>query len=206
MTDHTPDPHIKTCIRNDADIDAIADVMAKGFADDPVMNWALGSPKPQKLMFALLARHIYLPRGGGSLLRENGENKAACLWLNPGQSKDFALFPTLRLTASVVRHSGPSAIRRTLDLDKRLERLHPPHPHVYLFAIAADPRFQGQGLGKRVMAPMLRYCDEHSLPAYLENSKAQNLGFYRGRGFEVVADFDVNGQGLPMWLMQRKPQ
>jgi len=55
------------------------------------------------------------------------------------------------------------------------------------------------------MAPMLRYCDEHGLPAYLENSKAQNLGFYRGRGFEVIEDFDVDGNGLPMWLMLRPP-
>lgn len=183
----------------------MAEVMARGFADDPVMNWALGSPKPQKLMFALLARHIYLPRGGGVLLHENQEDKAACLWLHPGQSKDFALLPTLHLTASVVRHSGFGAIRRTLDLDARLERKHPPIPHVYLFAIAVDPRFQGQGLGKRVMAPMLRYCDEHGLPAFLENSKAQNLAFYRGRGFEVIEDFDVDGKGLPMWLMLRQP-
>jgi len=205
MTDPISDPHIKTCTRDNADIEALADVMAKGFADDPVMNWALGSAKPQKLMFSLLARYIYLPRGGGVLLHEDGENKAACLWLHPGQSKNFAFFPTLRLTASVVRHSGPSAIRRTLDLDARLDAKHPPFAHVYLFAIAVDPRFQGQGLGKRVMAPMLRYCDEHGLPAYLENSKAQNLGFYRGRGFEVIEDSDVDGNGLPMWLMLRPP-
>jgi len=205
MSAQTNDPQIQACTTERTDINRLAEVMARGFVDDPVMNWALGSPKPQRLMFSLLARHIYLPRGGGVLLHENEEDKAACLWLHPDKSKNFAILPTLHLTASVVRHSGFGAIQRTLDLDARLEHKHPSIPHVYLFAIAVDPRFQGQGLGKRVMAPMLRYCDEHGLPAYLENSKAQNVPFYRGRGFEVVEDFDVDGQGLPMWLMLRQP-
>ncbi len=196
------DPYIVQANLNDAS--RLADVLADGFADDPVMNWSLGSPKPQKLMFSLLARHIYLPRGAGTLLSENGEDKAACLWLYPEQSKDLSLVPTLRIAASVLRHSGVGAVTRTIELDADLEKLHPKVSHVYLFAIAVAARFQGKGLGKKVIAPMLHYCDANGLPAYLENSKARNLSFYQGLGFEVLEEYHLGPGCSPLWRMQRE--
>ena len=187
-------------------ITRLAGVLAGGFADDAVMNWTLGSPRPQQVMFALLARHVYLPRGAGVILHEDDTDKAAALWLHPGQSRDLALLPTLRLAASVARHGGPDAVLRTMKLDARLDKKHPRQPHVYLFAVAVRPGFQGHGLGKRVLAPMLAYCDEHGLPAYLENSKARNLPFYRGLGFEVREELSPGPGCSPLWLMERAPR
>ncbi len=189
-----------------ADIARLAAVLAEGFADDAVMNWTLGSPQPQELMFTLLARHIYLPRGAGQLLRHEGEDAAACLWLHEERSQDLPLMPTIRLAASLARHGGLAAVWRTMKLDARLHKKHPDMPHVYLFAVAVRPGFQGRGLGKRVLAPMLRYCDQRGLPAYLENSKARNLPFYRGLGFDVTEEFEPGSGCSPLWLMLRPPR
>jgi GNAT superfamily N-acetyltransferase len=194
------------CAVTPAEISRLASVLAEGFADDPVMNWALGSPTPQALMFSLLARHVYCARGVGTLLHEAHVDKAACLWLKPDTSKDLALWPTLRLAASVMRHGGPFAVLRTLKLDARLDDKHPPEPHVYLFAVAVAPGFQGKGLGRRVLKPMLEYCDTNGALAYLENSKARNLPFYRGLGFEVLEELAPGPGCSPLWLMQRKAQ
>ncbi len=187
-----------------AGIPRIAAVLAEGFADDAVMNWTLGSPRPQKLMFAQLARHVYLPRGAGQLLRHGGEDAAACLWLREGQSRDLPLWPTVRVAAAVTRHGGPGAVLRTLGMESRMDRKHPAFPHVYLFAVAVRPGFQGRGLGKKMLAPMLAYCDARGLPAYLENSKARNLPFYRGLGFEVIEELDPGPGCSPLWLMLRQ--
>ena len=203
----SPDPaQLQHCTPQERDAARVALVLAKGFADDPIMNWMLGSSKAQHRMFYLLARHVYLPRGGGALWHEQDQDKAASLWLPPEQSKDLTLWPMMQLVASVVGHGGVGAALRTLKLDQYLEHKHPKVPHTYLFAVAVDPRFQGQGLGKRVLAPMLRHCDDHGLLAYLENSKLRNLPFYRGLGFEVVEEITIGKDDLPMWRMERAPR
>jgi GNAT superfamily N-acetyltransferase len=204
---NTPEhPSLHQCTVKPAEISRLADVLTAGFADDPVMNWALGSPNPQALMFSLLARYVYCARGVGTLLHEAHVDKAACLWLKPETSKALALWPTARLAASVLRHGGPGAVLRTLKLDAKLDAKHPPTPHVYLFAVAVDPSHQGKGLGRRVLKPMLEYCDTNGALAFLENSKARNLPFYQGLGFEVVEEFDPGPKCSPLWLMQRKAQ
>lgn len=183
----------------------LADILADGFADDPVMNWSFGSPKSQYRVFATLARHLYLPKGAGEILQVKAKDAAACLWLDSGASKKLGLWPTLHIAASVLRHGGPSAVFRTLQLDAKLDAKHPDQPHVYLFAVAVRPGFQGKGLGKKILSPMLAHCDKHGFDAYLENSKAQNLPFYRGLGFEVVEEFAPGPGCSPLWLMLRKP-
>ena len=56
-----------------------------------------------------------------------------------------------------------------------------------------------------VMAPILRYGDEHGALAYLENAKARNLLFYRGLGFEAVEAIEPGPGCSPLWRMQRAP-
>ena len=52
----------------------------------------------------------------------------------------------------------------------------------------------------------LRKCDDDILPAYLENSKRDNLAFYRGHGFEVVDEIRFATGAPPVWLMWRPPR
>jgi GNAT superfamily N-acetyltransferase len=49
------------------------------------------------------------------------------------------------------------------------------------------PRFQGRGLGKRLMEPIMRYLDEHALPGSFAGLMAAEgvSGFYRQFGFAV---------------------
>jgi len=187
-------------------ISRMTGVLADGFADDAVMNWSFGSSKPQSRVFRTLAEHVYLPRGAGELVQKDGQDAAAALWLHANASKKLALLPTLAIALSVLRHGGAKFVARTIRLDDVLEAKHPPMPHVYLFAVAVRPAFQGKGLGKQVLAPMLAYCDNNHLPAYLENSKQKNLPFYRGLGFEVIEQFEPGKNCSPLWLMVRQPQ
>ncbi len=189
------------------DVDALASVLAEGFADDAAMLWSLGSPRPLYTMFAQLARALYLPRGAGTLLQnEEGTSAGAALWLHANASKSLSLLPTLRIAAAVLRHGDIGSVSRTLWLDGLLEKLHPPEPHVYLFAVALRPAFQGRGLGRHVLAPMLAHCDHLGLPAYLENSKARNLSFYQGNGFKVIEELHPGRDCPPLWRMYRDPQ
>lgn len=41
-------------------------------------------------------------------------------------------------------------------------------PFIHFVAVGARPEAQGKGVGSKLLGRVLRYADEHSLPAYLE--------------------------------------
>ena len=87
----------------------------------------------------------------------------------------------------------------------KTEKYHPKTPHYYLFAIGVTPGNKGQGLGTALIAPLLQRCDAEGMPAYLENSKAENLRFYEGHGFKVLQQIRFSASAPPVWLMWREP-
>ena len=51
---------------------------------------------------------------------------------------------------------------------------------------------------------MLRRIDEDALPAFLETSAPDNLGYYERFGFLVTAESTLPN-GIPLWGMRRQP-
>ena len=74
-----------------------------------------------------------------------------------------------------------------LQVQSLVDGNHPREPHYYLFAIGTLPELRGRGIGSKLMRPMIERMDRERAPAYLENSKQQNLGFYGRHGFADVA-------------------
>jgi GNAT superfamily N-acetyltransferase len=59
--------------------------------------------------------------------------------------------------------------------------------YFYLQDVIVLPRFQGRGLGRRLMEPIMRYLDEHALPgSFIGLMAAEGVtDFYRQFGFAV---------------------
>ena len=88
-----------------------------------------------------------------------------------------------------------------------LEHLHKrdvPPEHWYLFVLGVEPDRQGQGVGGKMIAPILERADKDQLPCYLETMKERNVTFYQKHGFEVIVD-DVFPDGPRYWTMKRTP-
>jgi GNAT superfamily N-acetyltransferase len=78
-------------------------------------------------------------------------------------------------------------------------------PHWYLGLLGVSPGYQGQGLGRALLAPVLHRADHEGLPCYLETFVPQNVPFYEHRGFHVVdAGVEPHGQ-VPFWAIRRQP-
>ena len=181
----------------------LGDITADNFRDDPINLWTLGSTGALGTVFRTLAKAIYAPNGFGNITL-GGEG--CTMWLPPGGSKHLALLPTARLAASVWRHGGMAAVKRTIGLGEFMDRNKPKEPHYYLFVIAVRQAHQGQGWGGRLIDAGLARADAESLPAYLENTKERNLGFYESRGFRVMEKVYPAEGAPPMWLMWREPK
>ncbi|MEO0539455.1 MAG: GNAT family N-acetyltransferase [Cyanobacteria bacterium P01_A01_bin.105] len=93
-----------------------------------------------------------------------------------------------------------SLISRELQLHQTLA----PEPHWYLGMLGVSPDCQGQGIGSRLLQPVLEAADRTNRPCYLETTTTAAVRFYQRHGFEVVHQDQCLGHQY--WAMKRYPQ
>jgi GNAT superfamily N-acetyltransferase len=76
----------------------------------------------------------------------------------------------------------------------------------YLSIVAVDPRHQGWGLGRQVLAPTLREADADGAVSYLETFNPRNVRFYERLGFKAQATFTEPTTRADYAVMVRYPQ
>ncbi|MBP6699929.1 MAG: GNAT family N-acetyltransferase [Halioglobus sp.] len=176
------------------------DILVRAFHDDPVMLWMSGHPDFLRTFFDITLP-VFLPHG---LTYIEAQGRGAAAWLGPHQKLQWPV--TAGNLWRMFRVCGVRGFFRFGRGGLATARFHPGEPHYYLFLIGALPECKGQGVGSALIAHVLRKCDEENLPAYLENSKQDNLAFYRGHGFEVVDQIRFARNAPPVWLMWREPR
>lgn len=175
-------------------------ILAEAFHDDPVMNWACNYP-PSLEPFFEITLPPFLTQG---LTYIDTDGRGVACWQGPNQHLRWPY--TLSSVHRVLRIGGLKGVYRMIISGKATEKYHPKTPHYYLFAIGVLPQFKGQGLGTGLLSQTLRTCDEEGVPAYLENSKEENLDFYEGHGFKIMREVVISSSAPPIWLMWREPR
>lgn len=175
-------------------------LLARAFHDDPVMNWACNFPANLEAFFEVTLP----PFIAHGLTYMDAERRGIASWQGPNQTVNWPY--TFSTIINILRLGGPRAVYRMAISGNRTERFHPQQPHYYLFAIGVLPQYKGQGLGSALISRVLRTCDEENMPAYLENSKEENIDFYLGHGFKVVEEILITSSSPPLWLMWRDPR
>lgn len=59
---------------------------------------------------------------------------------------------------------------------------------------------------ERLLADMLRRCDEEGMPTYLESTSVENQALYHRHGFQVFDEMHWPKGGPPWWPMWREPR
>ncbi|GAB5451591.1 MAG: GNAT family N-acetyltransferase [Halioglobus sp.] len=176
------------------------EILAECFADDPVMNWSCNHPSTLVPFFEITLE----PFLQHNLSYLDKEERGAAVWLGPNQKLQWSYRPSN--VWKMLSLGGMKGVYRMARSGMVTEKYHPSEPHYYLFAIGALPSARGQGVGSSLISHVLRRCDDEGMPAYLENSKERNLGFYQGHGFEVMREIRFAKSAPPLWLMWRKPR
>ncbi len=187
-----------------SDIDRLAGVLGRAFADDPVWLWMFGAhPERMAGLFALLLRHAHVPGGVSELAEDTGGIQAGALWDPPGRWK-VSLSAQIRQAPRLIRVLGPRTFTVLRGLTE-LEEAHPVSPHWYLAILGTDPPAQGRGIGSDLLSSRLARCDDRGLPVYLESSKETNIAFYERFGFRVTGEMRMPRGGPLVWPMWRDP-
>ena len=182
------------------DLDVVAAVAARGFYDDPVMNWVFPNHETRlaalQVSMKLFAQRFLVRTGRVDVV----EDACAAMWLPP-DPPDLADEDAPIPPADAWHHYAPDVVARFTVLGDLMEAAHPKEPHWYLGVVATDPEHQGRGLGARILKPVLEICDREGVPAYLESSNERNLPFYYRQGWIQSGEIEIpDGPTLfPMW-------
>lgn len=204
MTDHPQAQALRP-----PQFEAASEMLAHAFHDDPPAVWLF--PDEEKRRRVLLWNARLMCRYGhryGRVHSTSADTEGVAIWLPP-ERPHFSLLG-LMLVGGLAGPfvAGFGAMRRFLAWSGLMEKLHKRDVaarHWYLMVLGVDPPRQGQGLGSRVIQPVLARADSERLSCYLETAKEINLSFYRKHGFEVVRQIDLPGGGPPIWTMRREP-
>jgi ribosomal protein S18 acetylase RimI-like enzyme len=170
-----------------ADRQRIVDCLVAAFPRDPVLRFLFPDDYPRQA--AAFFGYLFDKRvNKGTVWAVGGI--AAAIWEPPSGGDDPADGIDLPADAGA----------RMKEYDDAVHAALPDEPFWYLGVLGTRPEAAGRGLGRALMAEGLRRAAEDGLPAFLETSKPENVGFYRRAGWEVAAEFD---EPLHTWVMRQ---
>ena len=120
----------------------------------------------------------------------------------PGHCVGAALTPELRTLE--VPDANATDADRFLYSASIMARHDPLEPHWHVGPVGVEPGFQSMGLGRAAMGLLCDEFDQYGRLAWLETDKPGNVPFYRGLGFELMAEEVM--LDARYWFMRRRPK
>jgi GNAT superfamily N-acetyltransferase len=212
---------VKVRVLGPADSDAAADVLARGFDQEPAKLALLPDGWARRRVL-LLAAHgrLYdaVRRGTAQAALADGELASVAVWVPPGigqvslagglraAARGLANLPTLAPALVSTLRSDARALVRLARGRRRAVAAAARGQAWYLSLLATLPEHRGKGLARALLDRQLRRCDEDQAPAWLETTDPVNPPIYERFGFRTVARVD-GPRWLPgLWVMRREPR
>jgi len=89
--------------------------------------------------------------------------------------------------------AGWSSTRRYIDYHRQIARLLPEGQFHQLPLMAIQPKYQGQGLGRKLIQAVEKVCgtDPHTSGLVLDTGNSRYLDFYHSLGFEEIGEIQL---------------
>ena len=195
-------------IVQEKDLPRLAEAAADAYQDYPLHNWFTGGkydPKASRLLMEISLKSMMKD---ALIYADSEEINGFAVWLPFGFTGNKTL-PFLRNGGiSLILHAGPGMIGRLLTYESYamgLKKEFTAHYDWYLFNLSVKKDAQGRGLATKLMGPMLRFCDDEKMVAYLETNKESNVGMYRHYGFELMRQETIPKTPVFHYAMVRHP-
>ncbi len=179
------------------------ELLVAAFAQDPVLGYL--SPEQERqniqaIVFEAILNYCQPYHHVFAAVAEDGTLAGVVAWLPPGSDVENWLgwFQSgmYRLLGSIPL----SLWGRWLEFFS-ISRV-PYQPVWSLQLLGVSPHFQRQGIGTKLLRPVLEISKHTGIPCHLETSTEAAVHFYRRQDFEVISCQHLGENGPPYWLMQ----
>lgn len=174
-----------------AQAELVADCLAEAFQEDPVTSYVLAdSPRRISQLRRMFRGAVERYRADGQILL-HPDGGAAAVWQAPSSPGPNYLQLTLAMLTGAASLRG--AFFRALRVQRAMQTRKPAQPFWYLAMLGSAPALRGSGRAAQLMELALDSCDAQELPAYLESSNPDNVGYYRRFGFTPLDELPIPG-------------
>ena len=206
------DPNDAVFIRNadqKKDAKIISEIYVKAFYEQMQFRWVFqtdGEAHRGALRFFFDGR-LYLLRIYNEtylIVAQKGEEVIGACGIEPN-SCEFTLYDWICAGVLMIPiFYGYASLTRLLKLGDDLAKDDVPDPRGgKLVMMAVDPKFQGQGIGSKIVKEILRKWDSNSGgDLRLTTQVESNVKFYKNYGFEITEEKVCDG--FTSWSMRRK--
>ena len=191
------------------DIDRLAQVAADAYQNYPLHNWFTKGKYDAKASELIMRISLKTMIADAVIYADSEEINGFAVWLPFGftgsKTLPFIVHGGLRL----ILHSGPGIIGRLLTYETyamNLKKAFTGHYDWYLYNLSIKKEAQGRGLASKLLRPMLDFCDDEKMVAYLETNKESNVGLYRHYGFDLMKEEPIPKTPVTHYAMVRHPK
>ena len=191
------------------DLPRLAEVAADAYRDYPLHNWLTKGKYDEKASRLLMQISLKTMTEDAVIYADSEEINGFAAWLPFGFTGNKALPFMLNGGLALFLHAGFGLIGRLQSFETyamNLKKEFTDHYDWYLFNLSIKKDAQGKGIASKLMRPMLQFCDDERMVAYLETNKDSNVGLYQHYGFEVMSEGMVPNTSVPHYAMTRRPK
>ena len=191
------------------DLDRLAEVAADAYQDYPLHNWVTKGKYDAKASKLIMQISLKTMTEDAVIYADSEEINGFAAWLPFGFTGSKALPFLMRGGLRLILHSGLGIIGRLLTYETyamNLKKEFTENYDWYLYNLSIRKDAQGKGLASKLMGPMLQFCEDERMVAYLETNKEANVGLYRHYGFALMKEEQIPKSTVTHYAMVRKPE
>jgi ribosomal protein S18 acetylase RimI-like enzyme len=190
------------------DLARLAEVAADAYRDYPLHNWFTKGKYDVKASRLLMQISLKAMTEDAVIYADSEEINGFAAWLPFGFTGNKAIPFLLNGGLSLFFHSGFGIFKRLVAYENyamNLKKQFTDNYDWYLYNLSIKKDAQGKGIASKLMRPMLKFCDDERMVAYLETNKEANVGLYRHYGFDLMREELIPNSPVTHYAMVRKP-
>lgn len=196
-------------VAQEKDLERLAEASADAYQDYPLHNWFTNGKYDAVASKILMEITLKTMAKDAIIYADSEEMNGFAVWLPPGFTGNKSLPFIINGGLKLILHSGFGLIGRLLTYENyamNLKKQFTNHYDWYLFNLSVKKDAQGKGIASKLMRPMLQFCDDERMLAYLETNKESNVGLYQHFGFDLMKEEFIPKTSVMHYAMVRPPK
>ena len=190
------------------DLEKLAEVSADAYQDYPLHNWFTKGKYDEKTSKLLMLVTLKSMTEDAIIYADSEELNGFAVWLPFGFTGSKVMPFIANGGLNLICYAGLGFISRLLAYESyamNLKKEFTDNYDWYLFNLSIKKDAQGKGIASKLLRPMLQFCDDEKMVAYLETNKESNVGLYKHYGFELKKEEVIPKSTVTHYAMVRKP-
>ena len=196
-------------IVKDSDLERLADVATDAYVDYPLHNWLTKGKYDRTASKLIMQITLKTMTKDAVIYADSEEMNGFAVWIPFGFTGSKTLPFLFSGGLKLIFHSGLGIIGRLLTYETyamNLKKEYTDNYDWYLYNLSIKKDAQGKGIASKLLRPMLGFCDDEKMVAYLETNKESNVSLYKHYGFELKKEELIPKSTVMHYAMVRFPQ